>query len=347
MPTLLSSLGDFKIVFLSIIIEAFPFLLIGSIIASLIDLYVSENFILRVLPKNRVLQMILMIFVGLIFPVCECTIIPITRKLIKKGMPVSTAIVFMLLVPIINPIAIIATLVAFQGSVPAMILYRIGVAVVVAFIVAFSFFKTDKKDILKPDHHHDHNAHHHCDHIACKDDEHEHEEHHHEQYEHDHDHQCDHIGCNHDHPADDVRSQSPGRQFAWLVKSVKNEFIDVAALLVIGAGLAGAVQVLLPSSVVNAVTGKGVFSVLFMQTLGYSVSLCSHADAFVAAGFYGTFGFFPVLAFLIISPLIDIKNTLVLVGLFQRKFSYSIVLRIFAVTFVIIAVLSFIWGGAV
>ena len=63
----------------------FPFLLLVTIISALMQVFVSEDTILKIMPKNNVLRMVLASLLGLIFPVCECAIIPITRALIKKA----------------------------------------------------------------------------------------------------------------------------------------------------------------------------------------------------------------------------------------------------------------------
>lgn len=52
----------------------------------------------------------------MVFPICECAVIPVARTLIRKGIPVSTAVMFMLAVPIINPAAPAATYFAFART---------------------------------------------------------------------------------------------------------------------------------------------------------------------------------------------------------------------------------------
>src|SRR5207302_869110 len=51
---------------------------------------------------------------GLVFPMCECGIIPIMRRLVRKGVPVSVCICYMLAGPIINVVVIGSTYVAFN-----------------------------------------------------------------------------------------------------------------------------------------------------------------------------------------------------------------------------------------
>ncbi len=72
-------------VFLSIIFEAIPFILLGVIVSSCIQVFVTEDMIQKVLPKSPIVAMIPAVFVGVLFPMCECVIIPIVRRLIQRG----------------------------------------------------------------------------------------------------------------------------------------------------------------------------------------------------------------------------------------------------------------------
>ncbi|WP_411679552.1 permease [Clostridium thailandense] len=89
-------LNNFYTIFISMILEGFPFIIIGSLIASFIQSFISEEKIVKLIPKNRIVGLIFAALVGLIFPVCDCAIIPITRRLIKKKIPIGMAIAFMI-----------------------------------------------------------------------------------------------------------------------------------------------------------------------------------------------------------------------------------------------------------
>ncbi len=112
----LSPFTDFCYLFLSIILEGAPFILLGTIISGFIDAYLPPGLIDKWLPRNKPLAVVLSGLLGAIFPVCECAIVPVIRRLIKKGLPVSCAITYMLSAPIINPIVVISTMSAFSSS---------------------------------------------------------------------------------------------------------------------------------------------------------------------------------------------------------------------------------------
>ncbi|MBE0600677.1 MAG: permease, partial [Firmicutes bacterium] len=120
---LLETMRGFTLILWSILLEAFPFVLLGIVVSSVIQVFVTEDMILKIMPRNRFLRLLFASLVGLIFPVCECAIIPITSGLIKKGMPVGPAITFMLATPIINPIVLLSTYNAFPAM-PQMMLLR-------------------------------------------------------------------------------------------------------------------------------------------------------------------------------------------------------------------------------
>ena len=135
--------------YLGIIVEALPFLLIGAVLSALIQIYVSDDLIKKVIPKNSIIGYFIAAISGVLFPVCECAIVPITRSLIKKGLPVGVGITFMLAVPIVNPIVIMSTYYAFPSDISIVIYRTIGGiigALIVGMIIGFIYDK--KKSYL-------------------------------------------------------------------------------------------------------------------------------------------------------------------------------------------------------
>ena len=111
-----SSFFNVNTIFLSVILEAIPFILLGVFVSAIIQSFVSENTIRKLLPRNAYLAVIPAAFLGIIFPICECAIIPVVRRLIKKGMPSHVGVVFMLSAPIINPVVYASTYFAFKST---------------------------------------------------------------------------------------------------------------------------------------------------------------------------------------------------------------------------------------
>ncbi|WP_309451065.1 permease [Clostridium sp.] len=110
-------------VFISILIQGFPFILIGSFVSSIIQICISRDTFIKIFSKNIFLSCIIAAFAGLLFPICDCGTIPIVKGLMKKKIPIAAGITFMLAAPIVNPIAIIATIYAFP-EMKSVAIYR-------------------------------------------------------------------------------------------------------------------------------------------------------------------------------------------------------------------------------
>ncbi|MHC4561071.1 MAG: permease, partial [Planctomycetota bacterium] len=108
-----------------------PFLVIGALFSATIEVFVSTERLLRCIPKSLVGGLVLGIGAGFVLPTCECGVVPIVRRLMHKGVPPFIAIAYMLAAPIVNPVVLASTYLAFRGSL-TMVLARIVLAAVVA-----------------------------------------------------------------------------------------------------------------------------------------------------------------------------------------------------------------------
>lgn len=135
--------------FLGILIEAFPFIVLGVIISVIIARYLKEEKVLRYLPKNRYISHLVVAFFGVLIPVCECGNVPVARRLILKKFSVSQATTFLLSAPIVNPITFITTLEAFNlDKNIAIIRIVAGYLIAVGIGLLFSF-KKDQNEFLE------------------------------------------------------------------------------------------------------------------------------------------------------------------------------------------------------
>ncbi len=326
-----TTMRGFTLVLWSILLEALPFVLLGTIISSLIQVFVTEDMILRILPKNNLMQLVLASLIGLVFPVCECAIIPITRGLIKKGMPVGPAVAFMIATPIINPIVLLSTYNAFPAM-PQMVFYRAAGGFLGAVLIGLLVSRASGRSVLKADAKtacgcgHDHG---HGEAVcACS-----HERDGHET-----------CGCGHEH-----EHEVSGSPLMGTLKSVLShtgtELRSVGGYLIFGAMIAALVQIAVPKEVLVGIGSGRTASILVMMALAFVLSLCSEADAFVASTFLMHFSGASVLAFLITGPMIDIKNTMMLMGSFKKRFALRLILTILLVCFLLALAASFMMGG--
>ncbi len=344
-------MNDFGIIFLSILFEALPFVLIGTIASAMIELFVSEQWVRNHLPKKEWIAYFVAGGMGLFFPICECAIVPVVRRLVKKGIPLGVAITFMLSVPILNPIVLLSTRYAFMNQ-PEMMWYRglFGYAGAVMIGILVSNFLT-KEDLVEDTHTYSCSCgcgHHH----GCEEQVIEHEHNHSHVGEYDailqgvHEHHMFEEGhfCTHGHGHSEwIESGFSG---SVLLKSVLShtvsEFYEVGKFLIIGAGLSALMQVALPKQYWMQLSGNPIVSILVLMGLAFLLSLCSEADAFIAASLRGQFGGSSLLAFLIFGPMIDIKNTLMLATVFRKKALFRLILMIFSVCFVLSALAEYV-----
>ncbi|SHI19861.1 CobW/HypB/UreG, nucleotide-binding domain [Sporanaerobacter acetigenes DSM 13106] len=110
-----SGFEAFNMIFIGMLIQAFPFMLVGMFVSSIIQVFISNETIVKIFPTKFGLGFLTAMFGGILFPVCECAIVPVTVRLVKKGVALPVAVTFMLSAPIINPIVIASTLYAFPG----------------------------------------------------------------------------------------------------------------------------------------------------------------------------------------------------------------------------------------
>ncbi|NJN93957.1 MAG: hypothetical protein HC875_07610 [Anaerolineales bacterium] len=142
-------LQTFVTIFLSIFIEAAPFLLAGSLVSGFIEVFVDQKMLYRITPRQPLLAALAGASLGLVFPVCECGVVPVTRRLYQKGLPVSMGIAFLLAAPVINPVVFASTFAAFGWG--PMLWGRFGFSFLIAAAVGFLFYLAQPKEVLLPE----------------------------------------------------------------------------------------------------------------------------------------------------------------------------------------------------
>lgn len=315
-------ISDFSTVLVSILFEAFPFVLIGTIISAAIHLFVTPELLARIIPGNKFAGLFIASIAGFAFPICECANVPVTRRLVAKGMPTPVAVTFLLAVAIVNPVVLFSTWIAFGGDWKAVLL-RGGLGMLIAIMSGWLVgLMPESRSPLRV-------------HVAGND-----------QVSKDgHDEHCD---CGHDH----VVVAGKGRA-SWLgrvrdvLEHTGSELYAVGRFLIMGAAVAAIMQTLLPRWSLIGIGAAPVLSILVLMFLAYVLSLCSEADAFIAATFAGYFTPGAVMAFMVYGPMMDIKNTLMLLEGFKPRF----VVILFALTTILCLFAGLavnnagIWGG--
>jgi uncharacterized protein len=141
---------NFWFAFLALVFEGVPFILLGSLISGAIAAFVPARVITGLLPKSRFAAILVSGLLGVIFPVCDCGIVPIVRRMLKKGVPLSCGVTYMLASPIVNPLVISSTVVAFQGQAPLLNAgLRVGFGYFIAVIIGLIVGTLQSESILR------------------------------------------------------------------------------------------------------------------------------------------------------------------------------------------------------
>ncbi len=274
--------NDFAFSFLSILLEGVPFVLLGSLISGVVDVFVSSERMARLLPANPAAAVFLGGLLGLVFPMCECGSVIVIRRFIRKGLPVSAAMSYMLAAPIVSPIVALSTFAAFKGQNPALmtslrLALGYGIAVAVGLIVQ----RIGPARLLQPG-------------ILADDS---------------------------SRPrtglrtaavpsADDFSATIEGSNFRQKVllaiQSATADFLDVAFFLIIGALIASVFNTAVNQEIILPFATNLPLAILVLMGLAAALALCSTTDAFIAASF-ATFPPEAKLAFLVFGPVFDVK----------------------------------------
>ncbi|WP_218092937.1 permease [Paenibacillus solanacearum] len=277
------------------IMEAIPFVLIGVLLSGLIQIYLKERWIVRIMPRSRIVSSMLGCALGILFPACECGIVPITRRLLGKGVPLHAGIAFMLTAPIINPIVLFSTYIAF-GSSWTMVFARAGLALAVALAVSVTVgYLFPALPLRSP--------------TAEPQ-----------------------IAASSEQIAGPASSPPLSSQIIGVCEHAIEEFFSVGKYLILGAFIAACIQTYVPTSSLLSLGSSPVTASLLMMGLGFVMSLCSEADAFIASSFRSTFSIGSLSSFLVFGAMIDIKNTLMLLAVFRGKFVLVLIALVAAFT---------------
>jgi uncharacterized membrane protein YraQ (UPF0718 family) len=292
--------------FVSLTIQALPFLVLGVLVSGAIAALVPAGALARVLPSRAALAVPAASLAGVLVPGCECSSVPVAGRLVARGAPAPAALAFMLAAPALNPVVLVATAVAFPGQ-PGVVVARFVASFLTAVVVGLAWSRFGRPSWTErpgggPSADHDT------------------------------------LSCD---PASLGPSASPRRyrRLEVFSSTARHDFGHAGGFLVFGAATAATLQVVVPRSLLDGLGGSGIGAVLTLGLLAVLLAVCSEADAFVAASLVQ---FSPTarLAFMVVGPAVDVKLIALQVGTFGRSFA----LRFAPATFVVALVCATIVG---
>ena len=136
--------------------------------------------------------------------------------------------------------------------------------------------------------------------------------------------------------------EAEGSRWSRFVDVASQDLVHAGGYLVVGALAAATLQLVVPRSVLDTVSSNELLAVLVLAALAVLLSICSEADAFVAAGL-PQFSLTSRLVFLVVGPVIDLKLIALHTGIFGRAFAMVFV----PVTFVVAVVSAVVVGQVV
>jgi uncharacterized protein len=291
---------NFWFSFLALIFEGIPFLLLGSLISGVIAAFIPSRVITGLLPKNRLVATLVSGLLGIIFPVCECGIVPIVRRLLHKGLPLSCGVTYMLASPIVNPIVIFSTFFAFRGQAAALNTgLRLGLGYLVAVLVGLAVGLLKPEAILKKSDRKFSSQKRAGFRIA---------------------------------PLPDTRQGNSGASITaktvGAIRMASDDFLVTAFYFTIGAAIAATFNTAVDQQLILPLASHPTLSIMAMMVLSGILTLCSTSDAFIAATFV-TFPMVARLAFLVFGPMFDLKLFFLYSVLFKKRFVIALGIGLF------------------
>jgi len=119
-----------------------------------------------------------------------------------------------------------------------------------------------------------------------------------------------------------------------------HDFLHAGGFLILGGLTAATLHTAVPQSILDGLAGTGLLAVLILGALAFVLSICSEADAFIAASL-SQFSPTARLAFMVVGPAVDVKLVALQAGTFGRSFAA----RFAPITFVVTIVCSLVVGS--
>ena len=293
-------IDNISINFLAIIVEALPFMLIGSLAGGIIEMFVSVEWIEKVFRQRKTRAIFLAGGMGLFFPVCECAIVPVVRRLLGKGVPFGAAVTFLLAGPIVNVIVAASTAVAYKydwSFVTIRLVSGYCIAVFVGLLIGRFFNRENGLTQLWK--------------------------------------KTSSCACGHDH-GDTTLPLS--LRFRHAIEHASDDFFDVGRYLVIGAFIAAFMRSVVAMETFTGLMDSPWLAIILMMVMAVILNLCSEADAFIAASFRGFLPGSAQMAFMVMGPMLDIKLILMYFSVFNKRVIVSLIIAV--TTTVLLAMLA-------
>lgn len=311
-----------------LLLQAVPFTLIGVLVSAAVETWVTEDFIEKHAPKSIANGFLAAIFAGVCVPVCDCVVVPTFSRLVARKLPLPCAVTFLCAVPVVNPVSIWATWYAF-ADVPAVAVTRVALGVGVALLVGVSFVifpvksQVLRRNVLEQVR---------ADCSDCAD--------------------CAYCGgCNKSQSGHSSYKNSSSfksgikNSLKTYAHHIYSDFMRLMPIILFGTIVASIIRVWLGADPASKVNTTIVFvAIPAMMLIAYASSLCSSSDAVIARSLASSLPMSSVIVFLLFGPMLDIKNTLMLVEDCKTSFVLRLIATIVVFCLFAALIVHFAWG---
>lgn len=311
-----------------LLLQAVPFTLIGVLVSAAVETWVTEDFIEKHAPKSIANGFLAAIFAGVCVPVCDCVVVPTFSRLVARKLPLPCAVTFLCAVPVVNPVSICATWYAF-ADVPAVAVTRVALGVGVALLVGVSFVifpvksQVLRRNVLEKVR---------ADCSDCAD--------------------CAYCGgCNKSQSGHSSYKNSSSfksgikNSLKTYAHHIYSDFMRLMPIILFGTIVASIIRVWLGADPASKVNTTIVFvAIPAMMLIAYASSLCSSSDAVIARSLASSLPMSSVIVFLLFGPMLDIKNTLMLVEDCKTSFVLRLIATIVVFCLFAALIVHFAWG---
>lgn len=310
--------------FISLVLTSLPFLLLGVAVSSFLLVFVNKQRLVSLFPRNRVLGAIVGSAIGFILPVGQYGTIAVARRFLLQGVPLAVVFSFLAAAPTLNILTLWLTWQTFPYS--SIFFYRSLWVWLMALVmgILFSFYRekppTDAEISLESSLVHSGSV------LAAADSQ-----------------PLQRVGnLVYEYKTRPAQSGGTAWQLFW--DNLVDEGLELGGLLILGCAIASLLQLFLPQSQLIAWGNTPVRQILVQLLFGFTLNVNSGLSAFVPGSLITNLSLGSLLAFLLISSLIDIKALILMLSAFRAKIVLYFTILVLLITFFAALILSFYVG---
>lgn len=304
----------FSAYFISIVLQSAPYMLLGALIAGTMERFLPQSWLPSAAARLGTAGIPAAALLAPIFPSCECGIVSVGRTLLRKGLPLPHTLSYLLAGPILNPVVMLTTWLAFQdwrypalralggflvASLTGLILRRLPLdfAFRPQFLAGLNgaLPEAGRSRIHIRRIAYDAALYAHASGSAA-------------------------AAPTLELPPSLGQRLAPfGGSVRQVLAHVRSDFLEMSVYFLFGVFIASAMKTFIPPSTFSHLAAGTVSGPLAMMVTAFVLSLCSEADAFPAASFT-EFSLNAKLAFLVLGPMLDIKLLMMYRSMFRSRF---------------------------